>query len=102
MTTKTIRALQVLVIFLGVVILIMMGVVITVMSQRIRGASGPSKDAPWQVQVEGVAVLDIALDGNRAAVTIKQPDGTQRIQIYDVRTGDLIGTITGPELGASP
>ena len=83
-------------IFLGVVILIMMGVIITVMAQRIRGASGPSEDAPWQVQVQGQAVLDVALDGNRTAVTIKQPDGTQRIQIYDVRTGELIGIIDGP------
>jgi hypothetical protein len=102
MTTKTIRALQVLVIFLGVVILIMMGVVITVMSQRIRGASGPSEDALWHVQIEGVAILGIALDGNRAAVTIKQPDGTQRIEIYNVPTGELIGTIVGPAAGAAP
>ena len=96
MTAKTIRALQVLVIFLGVVILIMMGVILMVMPQRIRGVSGPSEDAPWQVQVEGVAVLDVALDGNRAAVTLKNQDGGQRVEIYDVRTGDLIGTFIGP------
>lgn len=94
--------MQVLVIFLGVVILIMMGVMVTVIGQRIRGASGSAEDAPWQVQVEGAAVLGVALDGNRAAVTIKQPDGGQRIEIYDVRTGELIGTLVGPEIGAAP
>jgi hypothetical protein len=102
MTTKTIRAMQVLVIFLGVVILIMMGVIVSVMAQRIRAASGPAEDASWQVQISGQAVLDVALDGNRAAVTIKQSDGSQRIEIYDVRTGELIGTLIGPEFGATP
>ncbi|MBT3395902.1 MAG: hypothetical protein HOB82_01915 [Alphaproteobacteria bacterium] len=102
MTTKTIRAMQVLVIFLGVVILIMMGVIITVMAQRIRAASGPAEDAPWQVQISGEAVLDVALDGNRAVVTVKQSDGSRRIEIYDVRTGELIGTVIGPEIGAAP
>ena len=40
-----------------------MGVIITVMSQRIRGASGPADAAPWQVQVE-----EVTLEGNRATV----------------------------------
>ena len=98
MTTKTIRAMQVLVIFLGVVILIMMGVILTVMSQRIRGASGPAEDAPWQVQVEGFAVEEVTLEGNRATVAIRDSNGFLHFETYDVRTGALIGIFTGEGL----
>ena len=76
----------------------MMGVILTVMSQRIRGAGGSAADGPWNAPVIGAAVVDVDLDNNRAAVTIKEPGGGQRVEIYDVRTGELIGivTVVGP------
>ena len=62
--------------------------------QRIRGASGPADAAPWQVQVDGVAVEEVTLEGNRATVAIRDLNGLLRFEIYDVRTGTLIGIFT--------
>ena len=94
MTPKNIRVMQALVIFLGLVIVVGMGVIGIVLSQRIREARGPGADAPWEVRIDGATVLAVTLEGNRAAIRIQAADGAQRIEFYDIRTGELIGAMT--------
>ena len=93
MTTKNIRVLQTLVIFLGLLIVVGMGVLGTVLSQRIRDPGAATAAAAWQARIDGATVLDVSLDGDRAAIRVQAADGAQRIEIFDTRTGARIGVV---------
>ncbi len=93
MTSKNVRVLQAVVILLGLIIVVGMGVLGTVLSQRI-GADGDSEaNQAWETRFNGATVLEVRLEGNRAAVRLQAADGTQRIEIIDTRTGAQLGTV---------
>lgn len=93
MTSKNVRVLQAVVILLGLFIVVGMGVLGTVLSQRIRADGDDAANSAWEVRVDGATVLEVRLEGNRAAVRVQAADGTQRIEIIDVRTGARLGTV---------
>jgi len=93
MTSKNVRVLQAVVILLGLTIVVGMGVLGTVLSQRIGSGGSSEADQVWDTQFNAATVLEVRLEGNRAAVRLQTADGIQRIEIIDIRTGAQLGTV---------
>jgi Family of unknown function (DUF6476) len=97
------RALTVLVIVMGVVIVIGFGIVAAVIAGRLaereraaapRGFAGSAINIPRGARIEAMTA-----DANRLVVDLALPDGGRRIIVIDLATGTRLGTI---ELRATP
>lgn len=88
------RALKVLVVTMGVLILAAIVAIVIALSNR-TSRSGAGK--PWAQALAlpaGAAIKDFRLDGERLVIRIGQPGRGDRLVILRLDTGAVIGTVT--------
>jgi hypothetical protein len=90
---QNIRALKVIVIVLGVVIVLGLGaLVVGIARQASRGGEAGPVAATFALPA-GAEVLEMDLDGDRLAIRFRA-NGVQSIQLFDARTGKPVSTVT--------
>jgi uncharacterized protein DUF6476 len=90
------RALQVLVVVMGVVIVVTTGVVIAVILGRLsqHAAVAPNRFAAQPIAIpHGARVAALTATGDRLIVSLTLADGGQRIIVLDLKTGATLGAI---------
>lgn len=101
MSPQNIRVFKALVIFLGVIIVLGTTALVIALGQRIkeRGSVWPEPALAARVTAErlaippGATVLETDMDGGRVALRLALPGGGQAIYLYDLRTGEQVGTL---------
>ncbi len=92
------RALQALVIAMGVVIVVTTGIVIAVIvgrvSHRAATVAAPSPFAAAPIAIpHGAKVASVSATGDRLLLRLSLADGGERIIVVDLKTGAPLGTI---------
>ena len=96
---QNIRLLKAVVIILGLIIFIGLSSLILIIGQRLGDTASPDTGVRSNIELEdlqlpvGAKILDFDLDDNRVAVRILLPEGTERLDIFDLSVGKQIGTI---------
>jgi Family of unknown function (DUF6476) len=92
------RALKVLVVVMGVVLVVGFAVVIAVIAGRVsRGGSPASTDRPFATKAldipRGARIEGMTAAPNRLILQLALPDGERQIVVVDLMTGARLGTI---------
>ncbi|MSP21226.1 MAG: hypothetical protein EXQ93_06890 [Alphaproteobacteria bacterium] len=86
--------MKVVVIGLGAVIVIGLGILLVAIGREVAGARAKASFDPTQFALPaGARVLEMDLDGDRLAVRLDLGDGRQAIQMFDARSGAVLGVI---------
>jgi len=96
------RALKILVVVMGILIVVGLAVVvITIVNRTSRVAvEVPLQTAPATLAIPaGSRIAETALDGDRLLVRLQMPDGTARILVVDSATGKVLRRIDVREGG---
>ena len=91
------RALKILVVVMGVMILAGVAALVVVIAGRVsRGGAGksapPFAAAPIELPA-GARIETISTGGDRLVIDLVLPDGNRRLVIIDIATGRTLGTI---------
>jgi hypothetical protein len=90
-----VRALKILVVVMGVMIVAGLTILIVVIAGRLsRGGpvAAPFAAAPIELPA-GARIETISVGGDRLVLDIVLPDGSRRLVIIDPATGRLLGTV---------
>lgn len=87
-----IRALKIIVIGLGVVIVFGLGALIVGITTRVGGDGADAPVAAAFTLPAGAEVLEMDLAGDRLALRYRL-NGVQSIQLFDARTGKAVATV---------
>lgn len=89
------RALKILVIVMGVMIVVGVAVLVSVIIGRVSGAASTARpfvgapiDLPPGARIEGMTA-----DANRLVLRLALPDGASELVVIDLATGARLGTI---------
>jgi hypothetical protein len=94
------RALKVLVVVMGVMILAGVAALVVVIAGRVsRGGAGTSSPPFAAAPIEfpaGARIETMSTGSDRLVIDLVLPDGNRRLVIIDLATGRLLGTIPLP------
>jgi hypothetical protein len=89
-----VRALKILVVAMGVLIVAGTVALVAIIVQRVGAAAGGGESPPLALrQPEGTRIAGIAAAEGRIAVWIVRPDGETRVLLVDPRTNRVMGEI---------
>lgn len=87
------RALKILVVVMGVMIVAGVVTLAMVIAQRLAGAAGGGFTERSVEVPAGARVIGAAPGEGRLALTLEMPDGSVRIELIDLRTGKSTGAL---------